>query len=134
MRFPFSKVRIRAMRALGHDVGCEVYFPSDLVLTQNFVRHRGKLHLGDRVSIGPGCIFVLSSHANASKIRVSMQTASDEITINHDAWIGAGSIILPGTTIGECSVVGAGSVVTKDVPPFTVVVGNPAKTLRKIEQ
>lgn len=54
MRFPFSKVRVKAMRLLGHDVGKEVYFPSDLVLTQNFVKSRGKLHLGDRVSIGGG--------------------------------------------------------------------------------
>lgn len=133
MKFPFSKVRIRAMRALGHEVGKDIYFPSDLVLTQNFVKNRGKLHLGDRVSIGPGCIFVLSSHANASRIRATMQSMSDEITINNDAWIGAGSIILPGITIGECSVIGAGSVVTKDVPPYTVVVGNPAHFLRKIK-
>lgn len=133
MKFPFSKVRVRAMRALGHDVGTDVYFPADLVLTQNFVKSRGKLHLGNRVSIGPGCIFVLSSHANASRIKATMKAASDEITIQDDTWIGAGSIILPGITIGECSVVGAGSVVTKDVPPYTVVVGNPAKVLRKIE-
>lgn len=133
MKFPFSKVRVRAMKALGHDVGNEVYFPADLVLTQNFVKSRGKLHLGNRVSIGPGCIFVLSSHANASRVRIPMKSASNEITIHDDAWIGAGSIILPGVTIGECSVVGAGSVVTKDVPSYTVVVGNPAKVLRKIE-
>ena len=47
-------------------------------------------------------------------------------------WIGAGSIILNGITIGEGAVVGAGSVVTKDVNPYTIVAGNPAKEIRKI--
>ena len=55
------------------------------------------------------------------------------IRIKHCAWIGAGAIILPGVTIGEYSIVGAGSVVTKDVKPHTVVAGNPAKVIRKIE-
>jgi acetyltransferase-like isoleucine patch superfamily enzyme len=49
------------------------------------------------------------------------------------AFIGVGAIILPGVTIGECAVVGAGSVVTKDVPPFTVFAGNPARLIRKIK-
>lgn len=50
-----------------------------------------------------------------------------------DAWIGAGSIILPGVTIGEGAVVGAGAVVTKDVPPYTVVVGVPARPIKRID-
>jgi galactoside O-acetyltransferase len=56
-----------------------------------------------------------------------------EIVIENKAWIGFNSIILKGVTIGEGAVVGAGSVVTKDVPPFTLVAGNPAKIIRKIE-
>lgn len=55
------------------------------------------------------------------------------IRIGKGAWIGAGAIILPGVTIGERSVVGAGSVVTRDVPPLSVVAGNPARVIRKIE-
>ncbi|CRK37154.1 hypothetical protein BN1708_007344, partial [Verticillium longisporum] len=54
------------------------------------------------------------------------------ITIEQDCWIGGGAIILPGRTIGKGSTVGAGSIVTKDVPPFTIVVGNPARVLRGI--
>lgn len=50
------------------------------------------------------------------------------------AWIGAGASILPGVTIGENSVVGAGSVVTKDVPADTIVAGNPARIIRKIDK
>ncbi|KAJ4143654.1 hypothetical protein NW765_000802 [Fusarium oxysporum] len=54
------------------------------------------------------------------------------ITIEQDCWIGGGAIILPGRTIGKGSTVGAGSIVTKDVPPFTIVAGNPARVLRGI--
>ena len=55
------------------------------------------------------------------------------VLIKRQAWIGAGSTILPGVTVGEMAVTGAGSVVTKDVPDFTIVAGNPARFIRKIE-
>ena len=55
-----------------------------------------------------------------------------QVTIKDKAWIGFNSIILKGVTIGEGSIVGAGSVVTKDVPPWTIVAGNPAKIIREI--
>lgn len=130
---PYSKVRIRAMRALGHKVGKEVYFPADLVLTQNFVRDRGSLVLGDRVSMGSRCILILASHPNASMIRKEINHKKPEIHIEEDAWIGAGCIILPGVTIGQGSIVGAGSVVTKDVEAHSVVAGNPAKVIKMLD-
>ena len=49
-------------------------------------------------------------------------------------WIGGGAILLPGVTIGKGSVIGAGAVVTKDIPPYTVAVGNPARVLRTLER
>ncbi|WP_237026840.1 DapH/DapD/GlmU-related protein [Lactobacillus sp. S2-2] len=60
-----------------------------------------------------------------------MQPAA--INIKKKAWIGAGSIILPGVTVGENSIVGAGSIVTKDVNDNTVVVGNPARPIKQID-
>lgn len=133
LRFPYSKVRMWSMRRLGHVCGSEVYFPSDLVITQNFVKDRGKLYLGDRVSIGPRVTLVLSSHANASLIRGAIQEKKPEIRIEADAWIGAGVIILPSVTIGKGAIVGAGSVVTKDVPAHTVVFGNPARVIKTLQ-
>ncbi len=56
------------------------------------------------------------------------------IIINNDVWIGAKSIILKGVTVGEGAIVGAGSVVTKDVPPYTIVAGNPAQIIREIPE
>lgn len=63
-----------------------------------------------------------------SKIDLSEQP----VVICSDAWIGCMSIVLPGVTIGEGAIVGAGSVVTKDVPPYTIVAGNPAKIIREL--
>jgi len=62
----------------------------------------------------------------------NIDLSEKEVIIRNDAWIGCMSIILPGVTIGEGAVVGAGSVVTKDVPPYTVVAGNPAIVIREI--
>jgi len=62
----------------------------------------------------------------------NIDLAEKEVIIKNDAWIGCMSIILPGVVIGEGAVVGAGSVVTKDVPPYTIVAGNPAKIIREI--
>nr|WP_321573709.1 acyltransferase [Nocardioides sp. Kera G14] len=56
------------------------------------------------------------------------------IVVNDKAWIGFNSIILAGVTIGEGAVIGAGSVVTRDVPPYTIVGGNPARVIREIEE
>ena len=55
------------------------------------------------------------------------------VLIRQGAWIGAGATILPGVSVGKYAIVGAGSVVTKDVPDYTVVVGNPAKTVKKLD-
>ena len=52
------------------------------------------------------------------------------MTIGHDVWLGHGAIVLPGYNIGDGAAVGAGSVVTKDIPPYTIVAGQPAKTIR----
>ena len=132
MRFPYSKVRLRSMRKLGYHVGTNVYFPSDLIITQNLVDDSAQVYLGDRVSIGPRVMLLALSHANASKIRQSMNHNEEGIRIEDDCWIGAGAIILNGVTVGKGSIVGAGSVVTKNVDPYSVVVGNPAKKIKEI--
>lgn len=133
MRFPYSKVRVRAMRKLGFKVGEQVYFPSDLIIGQNLVDDRARLEIGDRVSIGPRVTILPMEHANASRVRNAMGTRSEGIKIENDVWIGAGVIILSGVKIGECSIIGAGAVVTKDVDPYTVVAGVPAKKIRDIK-
>jgi acetyltransferase-like isoleucine patch superfamily enzyme len=64
----------------------------------------------------------------------NIEIGASPIIIEDDAWIGFNSIILKGVTIGKGSIVGAGSVVTKSVPPWTIVGGNPAKIIREIPE
>ena len=56
------------------------------------------------------------------------------VSVQTGAWIGAGAIILPGVSIGRNSVIGAGAIVTKDIPPFSVAVGNPARVIKTISK
>lgn len=133
MRFPYSKVRVRAMRKLGYKVGEQVYFPSDLIIGQNLVDDKAQLEIGNHVSIGPRVTILPMEHANASRVRSAMKVREGGVIIKDDVWIGAGVIILSGVTIGECSVIGAGAVVTKDVEPYTIVAGVPARKIKDIK-
>lgn len=76
----------------------------------------------------------MSQGLNSIKNKDWSHVVAKEIRICRKAWIGLGVTILKGVTIGECAVVGAGSVVTKDVPPYTVVGGNPARVIKKINE
>lgn len=132
MRMPYNKIRIRSIRKMGYSVGDDVYLPSDLIIAHNFVYHRGELKIGDRVSIAPGVIILLSSHSNYSSTWKHIAQKGDFVVIGNDVWIGAGAIILNGVTIGDGAVIGCGSVVIRDVAPHTIVAGNPAKPINKV--
>ena len=93
----------------------------------------GKVIIGNDVMMGPGvCIFVRNHKFDRTDIPMNLQGATEErpVVIENDVWIGARAIILPGIKIGNGSIIGAGSVVTKDVPEFTIVAGNPAKVVK----
>jgi acetyltransferase-like isoleucine patch superfamily enzyme len=88
--------------------------------------------IGDDVLIGPNVSLITDSHPVAPSQRTAYVVAKP-ITIERGVWIAAGATVIGGVTIGENSVVAAGSVVTKDVPANTLVGGNPAKVIRSIE-
>jgi acetyltransferase-like isoleucine patch superfamily enzyme len=92
------------------------------------------IEVGARTLIAPNCSFYSGRHPLDPFVRNGTKGPEDgaPIKIGEDCWIGGNSIILPGVTIGKGVTVGAGSVVTKDVPDFVVVVGNPARILKKI--
>ena len=92
---------------------------------------RGGITIGDEVFIGPKVNLITINHDPDPENRSA--TYGRPIVIEDKAWIGINSTILPGVRIGYGAIVGAGSVVTKDVPPMTVVAGNPAKFIKKIE-
>lgn len=130
--FPWNRVRIWALRRAGYSVGKEVYIGEELHITESFEHGQSKLHIGDRVAIAQRVLIVLDSAPTWSRLRDEIETIEGTVRIEADAWIGAGAILLPNVTIGEQAIVGAGSVVTEDVPPRTVVIGNPARILRKL--
>jgi len=93
---------------------------------------QGGVSIGDNVLIGPYVVIISRNHNYPSNklIRESGFTLKP-IRIGLDVWIGAGAKILAGVKIGDGAVIGAGAVVTKDVDPYTVVAGNPAKFIKK---
>ncbi|CAG8980648.1 hypothetical protein HYALB_00013059 [Hymenoscyphus albidus] len=91
--------------------------------------------IGARTMMGPNCSFYSGKHPIDPFLRNGIKGPEDgmSIVIEEDCWLGGNAIVLPGTTIGRGSTVGAGSVVTGDVPRFCVLAGNPARILRSIE-
>ena len=92
----------------------------------------GDIYVGDRVMMGPNVVLATAGHPVEPELRRNVAQFNLPIHIGANVWLGAGCIVLPGVTIGENSVIGAGSVVTKDIPANVVAVGNPCQVLRPI--
>lgn len=88
--------------------------------------------IGSRVQIASGVQLLGADHPLGPDERASGRELGRPITIENDVWLGAGAIVCPGVTIGRASVIGAGSVVTRDIPPRVVAVGNPCRVLRQL--
>ncbi|EOH99444.1 hypothetical protein UAW_00596 [Enterococcus haemoperoxidus ATCC BAA-382] len=91
-----------------------------------------KIKIGNKVAFGPGVTIATVGHPIHPDYRRLMY--GSPVTIEENCWIGANTTICPGITIGKNSVIGAGSVVTKDIPENSVAVGNPCKVIRKISE
>jgi len=110
-----------------------VHVGTDVVINfnANFVDD-GDIFIGDDCMIGPNVSIATAVHPVSPKLRKHKLQFNKPVHIGNNVWIGAAATILPGVTIGDNSIVGAGSVVTRDVEPDSIVVGSPAKLLRKI--
>ncbi len=127
-----NRLRVIFLRAAGAAVGKDVY----LAPCWELFCHLGEEHLltiEDRASIGAS--ITLSSNPNNSKLTKYFPDVVKigKVHIEHDAWCAMHSMIFPGVTIGKYSIVGAGSLVMKDVPPYTMVAGIPAKIIKRVE-
>jgi acetyltransferase-like isoleucine patch superfamily enzyme len=128
---PAYKVRIYLYKNCGYIIGEQVYIAEGLTIAEK-LEDVNNIIIGDRVAIGPNVILLTSSDPNFSRIRPFVKNERGKVVIEDDAWVGAGAIIMPNVTIGECAVVGAGAVVTKNVEPYTKVAGVPAKKIGEV--
>ena len=124
------------------DYGCYIRYPSRVSIGKNVSVNRGcrffashffrdvKICIEDNVAIAPGVTLFAAGHDYRF---YRLPDTAESITVKRYVWIGGNSTILPGVTVGEGAVVAAGSVVTKDVEPYTVVGGVPARLIKKRE-
>lgn len=115
----------------GHHVhfGKNVYANFNLTLVDDT-----HIYVGDCTMIGPNVVIATAGHPILPDLREKGYQYNMPVHIGKNCWLGAGVIVLPGITIGNNVVVGAGSIVTKDIPDNVVAVGNPCKVLRKIDK
>ncbi len=92
----------------------------------------GYITIGNNVFIAPNVCIVTEEHAMDVPQRLEGLEYTHPVTIGDNVWICTGAVILPGVTIGADSVIGAGSIVTKDIPPKSLAVGNPCKVIRSL--
>lgn len=112
------------------DMGANVKIGNHVFINHSLiVMARGGIEIGDDVMIGPGVSLLTANH----DLYDHQVLLCGKVTIKKNAWIGAKAMILPGVTVGENAVVAGGSVVTKDVEPNTVVGGNPAHVLKRLD-
>jgi len=89
--------------------------------------------IGDRTKFGPGVSIYAATHPTEIQARRDTPDYSKGVTIGNDCWIGGNTVILPGVTVGDGVTIGASSVVTKDIPSFSIAVGSPARVIKKVE-
>jgi maltose O-acetyltransferase len=90
--------------------------------------------IGNRTLIGPNVQIYTATHPMDYRERAAGLEFAKPVTIGEDVWIGGSAVICPGVTIGDRSVIGAGSVVTKDIPPDVFAAGNPCRVIRNLAQ
>ena len=115
------------------DYGYNIYFGKNFYANHNLViLDTATVKFGDNVLIGPNCGFYTAGHPIDVKQRNSGLEYAKPITVGNNVWFGGNVIVLPGVTIGDNTIIGAGSVVTKDIPSNVIAVGNPCKVIKSI--
>jgi len=129
---PLSSMTVALQRLRGVKIGKEVYIGQGVIFDEVYPR---EISLGDNVSIGMRSMIFAHSNPTCSKELKSRfyPRVVKPVVIKNGVWIAPGAIILAGVTLGENCVVSAGSVVASSVDPYTVVAGNPARAVRRLE-
>jgi acetyltransferase-like isoleucine patch superfamily enzyme len=131
---PDNKTRKLFFSATNVSIGKDTVINKHMMVSDDYLP---LLKIGDRVAIGPNVTIICASGPNNSRLGMlplvkDNLIVSKEVTINDDAWLGANVVVLPGVVVGESTVIGAGSVVTKSTEPFSVYAGSPAKFIKSL--
>ncbi len=117
------------------DYGYNIEIGENFYANHNLIILDGnKVKFGDNVFIAPNCAFYTAGHPLDAEQRNKGLEYAKPIEVGNSVWIGGNVVVLPGVKIGDHCVIGAGSVVTKDIPDNSVAVGNPCKVIRKIDE
>lgn len=117
------------------DFGTNIHVGENFVANFNLtILDEAEVTIGNNVFIGPNASLCTVVHALDAGRRNAGIMCARPICIGNDVWIAANVVVLPGVTIGDGAVIGAGSVVTKDIPPHTLAVGNPCRVVRPIAE
>lgn len=108
-------------------IGDDFYANFGLILVDD-----GPIYIGNNVLFGPNVMITTTGHPVEPTLRKKLYQYSEPVTIKDNVWIGGDVVILPGVTIGENSVIGAHSTVSKDIPANCIAMGNPCKVIREI--
>ena len=117
------------------DYGSNIVLGDDVFVNFNGVfLDPGRISLGDQVMVGPNVQLLTADHPREAEARTAGPELARPIDVGPRVWLGGGVIVCPGVTIGEDTVVGAGSVVTRDLPAGVVAAGNPCRVVRSLRE
>ena len=138
--YPDARIRKSYFEKLGVKMGNNTFANLGMKVVTSQDSREPQVVIGDNVSIAPNVVFVVESGANNGNEINSLPYVRDHLTITakiiveDEVWIGANVTILPGVTVGRCSIIGAGSVVTKNIDPYSIYAGVPAKKIRSLDK
>jgi maltose O-acetyltransferase len=117
------------------DYGYQIFVGTRTFINYGFVcLDVARVIIGDDVQVGPNVQLLTATHPVDPEPRRAKWESARPITIGDNAWLGGGVIVCPGVSIGPDSVIGAGSVVTRDIPAGVVAAGSPARILRRVDE
>lgn len=129
----FSLISMKHCKHVEFEPGFRFYYghniyAQNVALGNTLIMDYGDVHIGEGTTLSKNNILITATHDCEDRKKIIIKP----ISIGKNVWISTGCIVLPGVTIGDNSVIGAGSVVSKDIPAHCVVVGNPASVVRKL--
>jgi maltose O-acetyltransferase len=122
---PEPHLRVLFYRLSGIEIGKGSYINMHVTFEDEYLGN--VIKIGQRVAVAKNVAFIASSHPNNSRLANYNTKRFGEILVEEDVWIGTGVVILPGVKIGKCSILGANTVVTKNVESFSIITGVPGK-------